>query len=995
MIRSVWWFAFFLCFNSVFSQTQLRFRNYSTRDGLSHNEISYLYSDSRGFLWIGTEFGLNRFDGVSFEKWFHVPGDSTSLANNNVHCITEDSLEQLWVATEKGISIYDFHHGKFHSFREVPTQNGGNIPLDQPVDFCDQDGDIWIGSGSGSVIFYNSSNHLFYNIPILLAPKGRMQNKFIVSFLQDNKNRLWVSTSYGIYLLNKTNLTATPYRIDETNPYGQVLNACTALFETQHGQLLCGTWNGGFLIFDEKNNRFNPFYGLIGPFLPCESVFNFGQHEETILLSTGNGLFSCRESDLRSDGLKSFSLIEPDQQDPFGLPSNYIHILLTDRKGNLWLGGENGLSLVNANSRDYQEFSYKELSPFGNEAPRSIDQNGNQLLVGISKEVMLFDLKEEKFLLEKPRLDPIGFHKFIKSGNHLYQPSQTGLAIYDLKFNHLSTIRDPYANGLYLNIYNALEDSQGNFWTVTSRFGLRKHEHDGHIIPFLHDSTQAVHSIGHLIGDIIESPHGDIYAGGKQLFILKKNETSFTAVSILNEKASNEIRALSMQDSILWIGSRNGLYSYHERTGAIIQHHLPADVNQVITDLEIDLSGNLWMITATGIVIYDPVDSTTMILNERNGWPSFFSCIRALSNGKVAAGSNGKIIIIDPQVLRPDMDNPKPYITRVVIDEKSYFLPGADTTFELKYNQRISFHFTSLNYQTASSIKYTWQLKGLDDRWQNTGNITNQPFASLAPGDYTFNVKSINANNTWSEMSSVHFHVMPPFYRTAWFIMGSLLLVMSMIYWFYRYRLQKAIQIERMRTRIATDLHDDIGATLSSISFYSEAVRQRTKNNLPEVSSILEKMGDTSRKMVSSMSDIVWAINPENDDMDKMLQRMLNHAKELSGLREETIQMNIDNKARHLKLELEQRRNIFLIYKEAVTNALKYADCRLIQVDVTVHGNVLHLTVTDDGKGFDVGEEREGNGLKNMQRRAAEIDGDIRIHSEKNKGTTIELIVAL
>ncbi|HUR32104.1 MAG TPA: two-component regulator propeller domain-containing protein [Saprospiraceae bacterium] len=980
---------------SVFltAQPQYRFRNFDTRDGLSHYQVNCLQEDSRGFLWIGTEFGLNRFDGVTFEKWYNVPGDSTSLINNNISTIAEDLQHHLWVSTEKGISIYDNKTGKFRSFREIETQNSGTIDLQQPIVFCDKDGDVWIGNGRGSVILYKPQSNIFFNIPVLLAPQGRMQNKFIGGFLQDSKNRIWVSTSYGIYLIDKYELKASPYRIDETHEGSPAWNACTTLFETKKGHLLCGTWNAGFLIFDEKKNTFGPYYGDKNLFLPEGSVFHFGQYDETILFSTGTGLFSFNEKDLPSAEFKEYWLHERYPDDPLGLASTSVNSIMSDPVGNLWIGGDHGLSLLNKNSKHYKSFSFENITLYKNEAPRNIEQNGNQLLVGVSKEVIVFDLQTEKFIKEKPNISPSGFHRFIKSGNNFYQPSQSSLTVYDLNFKLLKTIEEFHPNGSPMNIYNAMKDSEGNLWIVTSRFGLRKHEANGTILSFLNDSTQGIHSVGDIFGGITESRNGNIYAGGKQLFILQKGADDFTSVSILNEKISNEIRALKMKDSILWIGSRNGLFSFNENNETITFHNLPPEVNQVITALEIDRTGNIWMVTSSGIVKYNPGDSTTLVLNDKNGWPSSYSTIKALNDGRVAAGIIGEIILINPEEIQPENYSPMPSVTQVKIDEKvSYLMPEADTTFRIKYNQSIRFNYISLTYHNAANNKYAWQLKGLDDRWHNAGNVTSQPFASLAPGRYSFSIKSANASNVWSEKySTIHFIVMPPFYRTGWFITLIAFIIGGIIYIFYRYRLQKAIQIERMRTRIATDLHDDIGATLSSISFYSEAVHQKTKNKLPEVSPILEKMGETSRSMVSSMSDIVWAINPQNDDMSKMLSRMKSYAHELSSLKEKPIHLEIDDKAQHLKLQLEQRRNIYLIFKEALNNALKYADCSQIWIHVKLKANHLSLKIEDDGKGFDTREEKEGNGIKNMQKRAADIGADINISSEKNKGTVIDL----
>ena len=154
--------------------------------------------------------------------------------------------------------------------------------MQQPVVYCDHEGDVWIGSAQGSVILYKTEMAQFFNIPVQLAPYGRMQNKFIGGFIQDRKNNIWVSTSYGIYLLDKNTLSAKPFRIEESGSNERGLNACTSLFETERGSLLCGTWDAGFLIFDQNQNSFRPFYDNGVPVLPANGIFQFGQHHENI-----------------------------------------------------------------------------------------------------------------------------------------------------------------------------------------------------------------------------------------------------------------------------------------------------------------------------------------------------------------------------------------------------------------------------------------------------------------------------------------------------------------------------------------------------------------------------------------------------------------------------------------------------------------------------------------------------------------------------------------
>jgi signal transduction histidine kinase len=253
----------------------------------------------------------------------------------------------------------------------------------------------------------------------------------------------------------------------------------------------------------------------------------------------------------------------------------------------------------------------------------------------------------------------------------------------------------------------------------------------------------------------------------------------------------------------------------------------------------------------------------------------------------------------------------------------------------------------------------------------------------------------MNGDAVWSKETILSFKVLPPFWRTWWFIGILIIAIAASLYIIYRYRLTKALELEKIRTRIATDLHDDIGATLSSISFYSEAVKQKAKEKIPEAASILDKMGETSRSMVSSMSDIVWAINPNNDGMEKMLYRMQSHAAELCGIKNVTLLVDADEKIHHLKPQLEQRKNIYLIFKEALNNALKYADCAGIWLTLKYNNNLFSMQLKDDGKGFDTNKEFMGNGLMNMQRRAAEIDGTFTVVSEVNKGTIVTLIVKI
>ena len=213
----------------------------------------------------------------------------------------------------------------------------------------------------------------------------------------------------------------------------------------------------------------------------------------------------------------------------------------------------------------------------------------------------------------------------------------------------------------------------------------------------------------------------------------------------------------------------------------------------------------------------------------------------------------------------------------------------------------------------------------------------------------------------------------------------------SVLFLIYRYRLQKAVEMEKLRTRIATDLHDDIGATLSSISMYSDVVKNAVKEKLPHLEPVLNKMGENSREMVNSMSDIVWAINPENDEGGKLVQRMESYARDICALKNVQLHFEADERIKSITLPLQHRKNIYLIFKEALNNALKYAAANVVGITIGISGNNLSLKIKDDGKGFDDATVKKGNGLKNLHSRAAEIGGTITITTAEGSGTTITL----
>jgi signal transduction histidine kinase len=244
----------------------------------------------------------------------------------------------------------------------------------------------------------------------------------------------------------------------------------------------------------------------------------------------------------------------------------------------------------------------------------------------------------------------------------------------------------------------------------------------------------------------------------------------------------------------------------------------------------------------------------------------------------------------------------------------------------------------------------------------------------------------------------VSFTVLRPIWQRWWFLLLMALTMSAAIYALYRYRIKQIIKLERVRTRIATDLHDDIGSSLSKIAILSEVVRQKTKGN--GASEPLEIIANTSREMVDSMSDIVWAINPERDSLIDLIHRMRRFAEDIFDAQDIDYQFIVPEHLKEISLGADIRRDVYLIFKECVNNLAKYSGAEEALIEVNIENHALVVKISDKGRGFEVSQAMNGksngfggNGLSNMKRRTANLGGSFTIESQIGKGTTVVLSV--
>ncbi len=305
---------------------------------------------------------------------------------------------------------------------------------------------------------------------------------------------------------------------------------------------------------------------------------------------------------------------------------------------------------------------------------------------------------------------------------------------------------------------------------------------------------------------------------------------------------------------------------------------------------------------------------------------------------------------------------------------------------------QLSIDFVGMGASLGEEINYQYRLEGTEGDWSAPTSVRTINYAKLAPGAYRFVVRAVNADGQLSPApATLTFNVAAPIWMRWWFGATIALALGLTAFMLYRYRVARLLEVANMRTHIATDLHDDIGANLTKIAILSEVAQQQLGNGAAQPGSPLSSIARISRESVAAMSDIVWAINPHRDHLIDLVRRMRQHADELFTLRDIKLHFSAPDMERNLKLGVDVRRDLFLIFKEAVNNAARHANPTQVKIELCAEGSWLSLQIVDDGIGFDPLIESEGQGLASMRRRAQSLGGTLSVESQAAQGTKIKL----
>ena len=993
---------------ALHSQEEYYFSHLSRENGLPSNRIRCMLQDFTGYVWIGTDNGLARFDGKNLRVFTHDKTDTSSVLDNivNAFLLSHDSL--LWIAAYDGLSVYDPKTGNYTNYPCYGTGRN-HFPLCRPTRiFEDHDRSLWIGTDEGLV--HMTRHPLNFQAIHLKKSEIKTDREFffdhITQIIQDpqDSSHLIITTLGGILNFNKRDQSISKdYKKIINNGYGII----DVYLEDHHLLWSCG-WGTGLNCLDLKTGSWREFPS--NPLTPISIIGITPKGPDEFWLATidnGLGIFNKRSG--------RFIFIRKDLSREKSLISNSVTaVKCMNSNSDLWISSEEGISILNTG---ISSFHYRKI-PYPSYAISAFyhDIQTKKLYVGgiNSKGLYEFDETTNNWMLILPETDPgkdgFSINGFFKdSRGILWMSTHTNLYYLDLKRRKIVMFRFPGGMPLPMKepwMYCLYEDRANNLWIGTRHEGVFRIDAERKSFThFLHQPSDS-HSLinGGRIRAICQDKQGKIWIGsdnGISIFdpVSGRFFNDFMDTLIKNGITKRWINGIE-QDSLgrLWITiDVEGLLRVTEKKNGSFELKLISAANGLndpsIGKMAKDPSGGIWLINY-GLVHIDPYNESIHFFNEHNGLTHALTYDESLyidPEGTIYLGDKNGFEIRNIRELDFSLMSINLILESFEVNGNSLPLGrpgGSPTGFRFRADQNnLHFRYAAICYHDVDQIRFKYKLEGFDNYWILAGTGLEVRYTNLPPGEYRFIIKVSN-RGTWLEQEqSVKFVILPFFWKTWWFMLSLILFISLVIVLIYQYRIRQMVKMERLRTRISSDLHDDVGSTLSSISILSDILVQGEKD--PQSLKMISTVGSNAHRMLEKIDDIIWMVSPTNDRFQNLGLRIREFAIPLFETKNIRFIIEYEKQLAKLPLPMEVRRNIYLIAKEAINNVIKYAGCNSVEITIRPLHQGLIMVIADNGIGFDTGKPSSRNGLNNMKQRAEQIKGILKIDSAPGNGTRI------
>lgn len=1022
-------FLSFLTASPSHSQPQeANFRRYTADDGLESSHITCLLQDHRGFLWAGTGNGLYRFDGYRFKAFKRDPADPASISDNSINALYEDRLHQLWIGTTNGLNAFDSHTEKFSYYRntqEDADSTGRNFIASLSGD---EHGAIWVGTHGGGLYQFNRVTQKFMRVELNLPNPYKTGWLEVSAILGDStaSNKIWLATfKQGLLKLNPTSGSFSQYTHDPSDPQSLGSNNIISLYRDRRGTIWVGTHQGGlarvrgdhltavqFLKHDQE------YFKTIGSIVEdAEGILWLG--------TSGAGLLAYDPETGR------FKIFKSDPAHPRTLSDDWILAQYVDRAGNLWIGTRSGLNKLKISQK-----KITHIKKIPDDPQSLIDNNVNaiyedrqrRLWVGTTGGLSVFDAQSK--LIANYKNDPkdttslsLNFVQIVGEDKHgdiwvgtfgggLNKLVLSEAAEFNRESRAFTRFREVAGDTTSLTqnfVTTIYEDRAGDLWIGTLG-GLNKFDHSRQRFTRYKSSAKNPHALNHngitcMLEDRSHRLWIGTYGGGLNRLDRATGEFSHYSSDRANPNSlSDDIVYCLFEDAngALWIGTNGGLNRFNPVTQQFT-HYLEKDglPNNAVLGILGDPAerDKLWISTNNGLCKFDdhlPAGQKFVNFDARKDGlqANEFnqSAFHQNQNGELFFGGPNGLNRFYPQDLKPKTSAPAIVITAFNKFNNPVALDTAIAeTAEIKLSYKDSFFsldFAALDFTLPERNEYAYKLEGFNDDWIYCANQHTATFTNLNPGSYIFKVKGANSDGVWNETgAALRIAITPLFWQTWRFRLAAGGSILLLAYGLVRLRLAKLIAVERLRVRIASDLHDDIGATLTKISLHSELIQDGACS--PEVLASLRKIGAMSRELVTTMSDIVWSIDARNDTAGNLIDRMRDFANSVCSPRQIEVQFEAGGIDPNKRLPADVRQDLYLIFKEAVNNAAKYAEASQLAIKLQNSNGRLKMNIEDDGKGFSAAPRQTGHGLRNMQMRADRLGAKLDV--KMKGGVTVVL----
>jgi signal transduction histidine kinase/ligand-binding sensor domain-containing protein len=927
-------------------------KRYSIQDGLVNNDILNIYQDSQGFIWLCTRGGLSRYDGNRFTNYT----TSNGLTGDMINAIYEITPEHFIIAQNSG--------GPRLLFNGSTTDFGGTSHFTINRFFRDSNHRLLAASDEAGVVYLKNNTFLRLNRDFKMSAQS-------ISKINDS---LWIAMEHlkTVQLFN-----------EELDTYSIAKKLdVTCLYTDLNNSTWVGTDRGLMLLApDQRPNdsiRFAPLPSKFNLSIVRESYIAdmMQDSRQDYWIATNAGLLY-----LKKDG--SYRIFT----DADGLPSPAVNCLKEDNQHNIWIGTSFGLAKFSPNN-EIKIFADREgVLPADVNAITPVSNSRVLFFQANAKNEMNLETGKVRRITSTGKVYQLGGKKILVEENSRAVIYDSGISTREIagwpqgKFDNVVQIGEQdfigthgnqlygFSNGtvtqlLSLHIPDPIWaftlDKRGLLWAGTVNSGLFK-------IAWSKQHERITLTIKETLTNLLPDNHI------RALFTDRPNEvwigTRYKGAVRLMEHKDGQYTAQSY-------GTNEGLSSNFARTIAR------------------DSANNIWVGTMQGLDKLIPQNDGYRVFNfgKLNNIFSQVFNVSFLSNSYFVAGGFPHLIY-GQDVQQDTLSPPTVYITKVYndnIDSKSNSLSL------IPYNKaQINFEFSAPQFINEKITRYAYRLLGGNDTsWTMAGSSQNVFYASLRPGKYSFEVRPLGFNGQWGNSATHRFEVTTPFWERTWFLIALIVGLLSVIYAFYRYRIRQLMQLQKVRNRIATDLHDEIGSNLTNISILSTL--STTHLSQPaQAKEFLQRISEEVTASSQALDDIIWSVNAGHDTLDETVSRMRRYAAELFDGAGINYELQLDPLLEEMKLDMEQRRDFYLIYKEGVNNILKHASASQVKIIVDIDKHRLTLHMTDNGKGFDLDRSTGRHGLSGMRDRTAKWKGKFEITSSQNIGTTIKISMPL